>query len=274
MSFHIDLSYPHRVAAANSHTYVTPTEALYIDRTLIYHDFIYMIEGEWLFSETIDGQEVNYLLKPNDILILPAGNHHYTRLPCKAGTRTLCVHISSEANDMQNIPGCITLPSHLNCRANRRIFSLFKEIVELFWSDDPHKQHRLSAVFTLLICELAGMQQVESPREDVARVIQLIHEQPHRAFSAEELAELLGTSSRKLAQSFRDATGETLRAYQSNRKLEMVALQLEIEPDIRLKELACTFGFYDEFYLSKLFKKKYGLSPLEYKRKLGIKNED
>ncbi len=268
MTFSMDLSQPHRVVSANAHTYTTPTEALYIDRTLIYHDFIYLIEGEWLFSETVNGQEVNYLLRPGDVLILPAVNHHYTRLPCKAGTRTFCIHVSREATDMDlTCARNISIPSHRNCRSNRQIFTLFKNIVDTFWSDTPHKEHQLCALFTLLMCQLSAMQQPESYPPEVSGAIQLIHETPHMTFSSQALAQALGVNSRSLARNFRDATGESLRGYQQDRKLEMVALQLQIEPDIRLKELAATFGFYDEFYLSKQFKKKYGVSPSEYKQK-------
>lgn len=267
MRFSIDLSQPHRIVAANAHTYTTPTEALFIDRTLVYHDFIYLIEGEWLFSETVNGNEVNYLLKPGDMLILPAGNHHYTRLPCKAGTRTFCIHISKESRDMDlSCPQNTIIPSHRNCRANGQVYALFKDIVDTFWTDTPHKEHQLSALFTLLICQLCAIQQPEEYPAEVSGAIRLIHDAPHKTLSAEELAGQLNTNSRKLTQLFRDTTGESLRSYQQNRKLEMVALQLQIEPDIRLKELAATFGFYDEFYLSKQFKKKYGLSPAQYKK--------
>lgn len=267
MTFSMDLAQPHRVAAANAHTYTTPTEALYIDRTLVYHDFIYLIEGQWLFSEQVNGEEVNYLLHPGDVLILPAGNHHYTRLPCMAGTRTFCIHISRESYDMDSShPGNIVIPSHRNCRDNNQIYTLFKEIVDTFWADPPYKEQQLSALFTLLICQLSAAPQPAEYPPEVLGAIRLIHEAPHITYSSQDLAKALGVSSRSLSQNFRDATGESLRSYQQNRKLERIALQLQIEPDIRLKELATTFGFYDEFYLSKQFKKKYGVSPAQYKK--------
>lgn len=267
MAFSTDLSVNHQVIAANSHTYTVPTEALYLDRTLVCHDFIYLLDGEWLFSETIDAQEVNYLLRPDDVLILPAGNHHYTRLPCKAGTRTLCLHITKEAGDMENVgEHVISLPSQINCRTNRQVKALFQEIVSVFWAEDSYKQHRLSALFTLLICELAHIQQPKNDLDEVHRAIRLINKTPHKTLSAEALAASLCTDPRKLSVRFREATGETLHAYQINRKLEMIALQLRVEPELRLKELAALFGFYDEFYLSKLFKKKYGVSPREYRK--------
>ena len=46
----------------------------------------------------------------------------------------------------------------------------------------------------------------------------------------------------------------------------MIALQLEVEPELRLAEIAAEFGFCDEFHMSRAFKQQFGLSPLQYRR--------
>ena len=48
---YIDLKSNHTLAAANAHYYKIPTEEYYVDRTLQYHDLIYLIEGSWGFTE-------------------------------------------------------------------------------------------------------------------------------------------------------------------------------------------------------------------------------
>jgi AraC-like DNA-binding protein len=45
----------------------------------------------------------------------------------------------------------------------------------------------------------------------------------------------------------------------------MVALQLKLEPDWKLSQIATAFGFYDEFHMSKAFKQKFGVSPSDYR---------
>ena len=87
----------------------------------------------------------------------------------------------------------------------------------------------------------------------------------NKTYSKEELTEASGVSYKKLTTMFKAETGQTLHAYQIGKKLEMVAMHIDSEPYVRMKELAANYDFYDEFYLSKLFKKKYGMSPQEYK---------
>lgn len=77
MAIGFNLAQPHRVVAANSHYYKTPTEVLYIDRVLPYHDLIYLVDGGWMSQKN----GVDYPLEKGDVLLLAAGRHHYTRLP-------------------------------------------------------------------------------------------------------------------------------------------------------------------------------------------------
>lgn len=50
-----------------------------------------------------------------------------------------------------------------------------------------------------------------------------------------------------------------------NLKLEMAAAEIKNYPDVTFKEIAATYGFYDEFHFSRCFKRKYGFPPKELK---------
>ena len=110
---HIDLNSNHTLVAANAHYYKNPTEEYYIDRTLQYHDLVYLVEGSWGFTEN----DIEYPLVPNNVLMLAAGRHHYSRLPCAPGTKTFCLHISAEEGDNENNPEATCLPTtkHEEC---------------------------------------------------------------------------------------------------------------------------------------------------------------
>ena len=66
---------------------------------------------------------------------------------------------------------------------------------------------------------------------------------------------------RTLNNRLRASCSQTFSAYQMDLKLEMVREFLAHQPDAKLHEAAVNFGFYDEFHLSKAFKKKYGYPP-------------
>ena len=46
----------------------------------------------------------------------------------------------------------------------------------------------------------------------------------------------------------------------------MVYQALQNNTDLTLKEAAVNFGFYDEFHLSRAFKKKFGVAPKYVRR--------
>jgi len=261
MSIRLDLKAPHSIVNANSHYYRQPTEQMYLNRVLPIHDLVYMVEGEWAIAE----DEVEHPLRAGDVLLLAAQRHHYTRLPCKAGTRTICIHVSCAPGDGGQ--GAVELPTLLHMQGNSRVKQYFEEMVSAFWQDDPMKEARLSALFTLLMLELA--QNSPQPREEslAQRAMELINATPHRRLSLKEAAEQLYVSSRTLENAMRRQNGMGFSACQLSRRLEMAALQMIVEPDIRLKEIAANFGFCDEFHFSKAFKQKYGLSPQQYREK-------
>ena len=77
--------------------------------------------------------------------------------------------------------------------------------------------------------------------------------------------ERLFISTKTLNNAMNKKTSMPFYTYQLNLKLEMIAKQLELEPELRMLDLAHAFGFYDEFHMSKAFKKKYGVSPMQYR---------
>ena len=263
MSVAMSLAARHKVVAANSHWYQQPTSPLYLDRTLPCHDFVYLVDGEWTITEN----DTDFLLEPGDALILAAGYHHYTRLPCAPNTRTICLHISREPGDLPGQPDTLMLPSLIHAAAFPGVKARFEEIVDAAWRREPHREARLSALFDLLLFDLADACAANRPDAHTLadQVIRLVHASPHQNFRMEELSRRLGASARAINDALAARTGMTFARYQAGVKLEMAAQCLKMEPDTRLKEVAAMFGFCDEFHLSKAFKAKYGVSPSQYR---------
>ncbi|MGI6172510.1 MAG: helix-turn-helix domain-containing protein [Christensenellales bacterium] len=265
MFFSICLNAPRRVVAANRHYYGQPTEPLYLNRTLQYHDLIYLAEGKWTFTEN----DTDYPVEKGDVLLLSAGHHHYTRFPCAAGTRTICIHITREAADDGKGKGCLLLPPRLNARGNASVKRAFETIVHDFWMDKPHRQERLNAELNMLFLYLSDL----SAETDVPNagglgeaIVRLITDHPHMRFKCVDVALRYGVSTKTIEATMRRYTGMPFAKYQNHRKVEMAAAHMKVEPDVRLAEIARLFGFYDEFHLSRTFKQFYGVSPSLYRK--------
>ena len=262
---YIDLNAAHSLAAANAHYYKEPTDEHYIDRVIQYHDLIYLVDGNWCFSEN----DMEYPLEEDDVLLLAAGRHHYSRLPCAPGTRTFCLHISCEAGDCEKNSSAACLPTLLNMKNAPSVKHCFDEIVSTYWMDNPYKEQKLSALVNLLLVSLyeENENQKSSKTDIAAKAIEIITANPHTRYSAKEMAETLFVSTKTLDNAMRTKVGVPFYTYLKNQRLDMVAMQLKMEPELKLHEIAIAFGYHDEFHMSKAFKQKFGISPQEFRKK-------
>ena len=238
------------------------------DRIMAYHDLIYMLEGEWGIGQ---GNE-HFLLRPGHVLILHAGQHHFGTQPCSPETRTMYVHFSDEGDripqrsDDLSLPS--VLPSLIDCSGSTRIRRLFTDLIYFQTANSVNREIICASTVRLLLCELSNIVHgQEASRMVVYRSIRFMQDNPGRFIHEDELAAHLSVSSRTLRDQFKTATGKTPYRYQLEQKLHAVADMLLFFPEMTLRELAFNYGFCDEFHLSKAFKRFYGKSPADYRKR-------
>lgn len=83
--------------------------------------------------------------------------------------------------------------------------------------------------------------------------------------SLQELGELVNRSPEHVIRIFRKAYGDTPFNFLINEKIS-AACDLLKSSDCSLRELAFHLGFRDEFYFSRLFKSRIGVSPSVYRK--------
>ena len=260
---HLDLNANRSLVAANTHYYKEPTEELYINRVLEYHDIIFMVAGGWNMTES----DREYPLIKNDVVLLAAGRHHYTKYPCQPGTKTFCIHVSVAPGDDPDNSSSISLPTLIHIRNPQQIQQYFSKLVSTYWSEDPYKEKKIEAFLSLLLLELydESREQMKSKENLAEQAIRIINDSPHYRYKTKEMADLLFVSPKTLNNAMHKKVGMPFYAYEKQQKLKMVALQLKMEPEWKLSQIATAYGFYDEFHMSKAFKQKYGVSPSDYR---------
>lgn len=260
----------HQITGAN---YVTSVNGmLHPDRILPEHDFLYMLDGTWEIYE--DGTA--YEMKSDDLLILTAGHHHYGKSLCNPGNRHMYIHAlptAAELTAMDDAESLFYCPSLLHCQSNPKIRQIFHEIITTGWAESAERENRLSLLFSLLLCEIAELLTLSpkrpAPDPIVDEICRRVRTTPQTFFSAKEMASDHFICERTLNNRFLKACGKSFYAFQMETKLEMVRQFLLSQPQAKLHEAALNYGFYDEFHLSKAFKKKFGMAPSEYRRQHG-----
>ena len=259
-----------------SANYITSVNGMvHPDRIMAEHDFLYLLDGSWEIIE--DGQK--YELQTDDLLILSAGRHHYGEKLCNPGNRHMYFHVLPTAKEQQmekvedrnesennDTYGSGAL---IHCQNDPRIRQYFQELIAAFWSLDEERENRLSLFFNLILCEIIRMNdapmenRTDSMVEDIRKKIQ---SNPQIFYGAKEMADQYYICARTLNNHFKKVCQKTFSAYQMDLKLEMVRQFLIHQPETKLHEVALNFGFYDEFHLSKAFKKKFGQPPSRISR--------
>lgn len=268
----------HQITGAN---YVTSVSGmLHPDRIMAEHDFLYMLDGIWEIWE----EGTSYEMQSDDLLILTAGKRHFGKKPCNPGNRHMYIHAlpagdelrlsqdTSESSgvrmdDMENFIFC---PPLLHCQRNPKIRQYFHELIAVKWMQSPERSNRLSLLFSLLLCEIAELlilpEQHSRPDPLVEAVSERVRTTPQLFFSAKEIAADYFICERTLNNRFLKACGKSFYAFQMETRLEMVRQFLLSQPQAKLHEAALNYGFYDEFHLSRAFKKRFKMAPSEYRR--------
>ncbi len=183
-----------------------------------------------------------------------------------------------EESGMQDVakrlPEIIPCASLLHCQREPRIRKYFQELITAYWSQDEERENRLSLFFNLILCELFTLQSGTAknavPDPMIEQVRQKLYSNPQIFYSSKEMAEQFYICARTLNNRFQRACGVTFSSYQMEIKLEMVREFLCLQPDATLHDAAVNFGFYDEFHLSKAFRKKYGQPPSKLRKEASV----
>lgn len=262
------------------------------DRIINEYDFLYMLEGSWdIYEQEIEihkqtdtphvKNETCYHLDAGKLLILEPGHHHFSRTKSTPNMRNMFIHcniltgdhtvsdahtsetLSAVSDNPVSVGNVLRLHKLSDCSQNHQITNLYEQIIESYWSHNPHRELRTSALLELFLTELSLIGEEDILSEDylTREIIQRFNSQPERFLSPKELARDYNCSIRTLSGRFKKATGMSLHQYQLHLKLSMAHEQIPLNPGRGLRDIALSFGFYDEFQFSKLYKRQFGYSP-------------
>jgi AraC-like DNA-binding protein len=81
----------------------------------------------------------------------------------------------------------------------------------------------------------------------------------------EELARAYGATLHAFSMAFARNTGMSPKAY-VKRRLNQEAIQLLLNSDLKIKDVASQLRFFDEFHFSRFFRSANGLAPMQYRK--------
>ena len=232
----------------------------HLDRIIRDHDMIYIRSGNW---KIVQDNEM-YELSEGDVLFLHAGHRHYGIPPSNSIVNTCFVHFKPDTKDkmkysFENNENYWMFPAIVHCKNNPLIEHYFHRIIHSYWSSDSYERKKADAYLELLLAELCTTTYntaKSSLAEDIVRMIKM-----NRFISTAELANHYSYSARTLSAAFKSTTNTTIHRYQIDLKCRMADELMRCDSSITLREVASTYGFYDEYHFGKCYKSVFGYSP-------------
>ena len=280
----LSLSDQRHVVMCGTNLYLRPEH--HPDRTMTDYDLLLICEGEW----TIVQDETAYSLQAGDMMLLRAGSHHYSALPCTPNTKSMFIHFNQLMDDRSNVglPAAkagsyaegrfVCLPTVTHCDTGTdAVRSMVLEIISVFWSRRDDRARRLNMLFNLLLSDLAYLARkfpVVTTRQDwIYTLLDAMNAEPRRFFKLRDAEKLVHVSARTISARFINVMGKSFHQYQMEQKLQMACNTLESRI-YTVKQVSEMYGFCDPYYFSRVFKKRYGLSPRDIKNRNPADNID
>ncbi len=146
-----------------------------------------------------------------------------------------------------------------------------------FWFDSLHTCTTRNLSFMakgVLYCTFAHLQgeprEEVSARQGVDKVVSEIRAAVEREYanpdlSLEDLAAHYSYSGKYLSRRFRELTGVSFLDYLTACRIRHAAILLK-ESHKSIREVAIAVGYKDALYFSKVYRKRMGVSPIQYKK--------
>lgn len=109
-------------------------------------------------------------------------------------------------------------------------------------------------------------QEVPAP---LTRAVSLVMADPTRHWQVPELAAAAGVSRSGLQAMFKTHQHESIHEFLQRTRLDQ-ARQLLCDERLAIKEVSARLGFSSEFYFSRFFRKKSGMSPRQYRASIKV----
>ena len=123
----------------------------------------------------------------------------------------------------------------------------------------------VAAGFLLTSCPDLGTGSPARPRT-VSRVVDAVRDDPARPWTVADMAVLGGTTVRRLQEGFQEWIGCSPMEHLTTVRLQRAKADLESRTSHSVSDVAANWGFSSPSRFAAAFRRRYGLSPSEFRR--------
>ncbi len=238
---------------------------------------------------TVIINEVEYILNPNDIMVIPPGEIHRLMAP-ESGCRVIIQFDGTLLNDLNEFTSifhlfrpCVVATAETMPDIHKKLTGLIMDITSEYFSDMPFRiascYSKLIQLFTILGRKCINRNESvmtgknRKQHEYIDRfftVCQYINEHCTENLKIDDIANVAGFSKYHFTRLFKQIMNVSCYEYLINRRL-MYAEQLLIEPDLTIMQVAMKSGFSSLATFNRVFRARNNCTPSEYKALYEVK---
>lgn len=221
---------------------------------IAYYDFTAVLSGRMTY--VTDGKI--YVLQKNDAILLRPGTFRERYLgtePVRYVSFNFDLHPERQLQMPEFLPLCIT-------EDLRRLLSAFPQS---HLSAHDSSREKAASLLNFILCELQDNAAVESVNPYILKITRYINAHITKQLSLQSVSAQIGLSKQYVSALFKKETGKTLTDYINERKL-LLARQLLQNGEMSLAEIAMHIGYDNYGYFSRLFKRSFGISPVNMRK--------
>lgn len=236
-----------------------------------WHQILYSAGGSGILK--YDNSAI--VINEGDFFFLPAGYPHeyYTEnslwdVRWVAFDGYACAHILSQLS--------MTAPVIISPQNGSPLPKLYSKMFTVLKTDRAYCDYSCSGYIYAYILEFHKLMDTKANKQRndrsrlLAPVLDYIDENYRSDFPLTVLAELAGVTPQHLCRVFKDSMNMRPNEYLTQRRLQEAKRLLQ-RNELSVSEIAARSGFPDAGYFSTVFKKHEGVSPIEYKKHIGIR---
>jgi len=242
-------------------------------RILREYQVIYITSGGGVFNDKLNGSRE---VEAGDIFILFPGVWHSYRPHTETGWKEYWVGFAGDHADrlFRNKLFEPQKPVY-HIGLNQEVIGDFEQIMQLCRDQTPGFQIRLGALVLLLLAHIHAAEisshvtNTDNELIQTARTVMQLN--LDAGIETEQIADEIGIEYTYLLKIFRTHTGLTPYQYFLQLRIHR-AKELLADPALSIKAISSMMNFENQYYFSRLFKRKTGLSPSEWKADREIRN--
>lgn len=244
-------------------------------RVLNEYQLLYITNGNGVFTFGASNKQTCYITEGKMFFLMPGVWHTYKPIQ-KSGWNEYWIGFKGDIIDKIVEEGFfINRPPVFTIGLNERIVDLYLKAIEIANEERAGYQQALSGI----VMHILGLMYYRDKTRDFqdedliqkmnkAKVI--MRESVYKNISAEDIAGELNISYSGFRRAFKEFTGTSPSKYMVELKLNEAKLLLSTTSQ-SVKEIAYSLNYENPDYFPVFFKKRMGMTPLEYRNSVEVK---